>query len=77
MHGSPPQNGNLLRQRKNQTACLPMTACPGFFRFLAFHHSFSGLRILNFSVSLADGAVLSVRARARQPCSAGLALGVL
>jgi hypothetical protein len=62
---------------KIQTAYLSMTARPGFFRFFAVHHFFSGLRILNFSVSQADGAVLSVRARARQACSACLALGVL
>jgi hypothetical protein len=30
----PPQNGDLLRQQKNQTAYLRMTARPGFFRFL-------------------------------------------
>jgi hypothetical protein len=34
---------------KIQTAYLRMTARPGFFLFLASHHFFSGLRILNFS----------------------------
>jgi hypothetical protein len=34
---------------KIQTAYLPWTARPGFSRFLASHHFFSGLRIFNFS----------------------------
>jgi hypothetical protein len=35
--------------KKIQTAYLRMTARPGFFRFLASHHFFSDLQILNFS----------------------------
>jgi len=34
--------------KKIETAYLRMTAPPGFFRFLASHYFFSGLRILNF-----------------------------
>jgi hypothetical protein len=32
------KNGDLRRQRKIQIAYQPMTARPGFYRFLASHH---------------------------------------
>jgi hypothetical protein len=44
-----PKTAILCVNEKNQTAYLRMTARPGFFRFLASHHFFSGLRILNSS----------------------------